>query len=108
MDGEIIDVEHSEARGDFLKSLKKTYSRRKKSDRPKTFKGKLKRAGGLIPAVALAKAGGVGRNRQEQETRGAKKPGRRAMQKRAIARAMRKRRPQKPVVQNAKTFFKEV
>ena len=37
MDGEIIDLDinedTSEARGDFRKSLKKTYSRRKKGDR---------------------------------------------------------------------------
>ena len=49
--------EFSEARGDFLKSLKKTYSRRSDKNKPKTFGDKLKRAGGLIPIVALAKAG---------------------------------------------------
>ena len=44
MDGEIIDIDHSEARGKFLKSLKSTYSRRPKGQRPKTTKERFKRA----------------------------------------------------------------
>ena len=111
MDGEIIDIDHSEARGKFLKSLKSTYSRRPKGQRPKTTKERFKRAGGLIPAVALAKAAGAGKRKgsvsrrrpasQEQiEGRPKRRIGRRAMQK------AKARQSAKPSVVNAHTYFK--
>tara|TARA_R100000900_G_C3330837_1_gene163381 strand:+ start:828 stop:1175 length:348 start_codon:yes stop_codon:yes gene_type:complete len=113
MDGEIIDLDHSEARGKFLKSLKKTYSRRPKGQRPKTTKERFKRAGGLIPGVALAKAAGAGRkrrkgsvsrrrpeNQEKIEGRPKRGLGRRAMQK------AKARQSAKPSVVNAHTYFK--
>tara|TARA_R110000803_G_scaffold128158_5_gene195575 strand:- start:3758 stop:4126 length:369 start_codon:yes stop_codon:yes gene_type:complete len=120
MDGEIIDIEHSEARGGFLKSLKKTYSRRSDRNAPKTTKDKLKRVGGLIPLVALAKAGGMGKNntrgsvsrrrpvsQEKIEGRPKIKEGQRAMQKRKLKRkAKRNMRSEPSSVLDAKEYFR--
>tara|TARA_R110001606_G_scaffold317678_4_gene464559 strand:- start:396 stop:761 length:366 start_codon:yes stop_codon:yes gene_type:complete len=119
MDGENIDIDHSEARGDFLKSLKKTYSRRSDRDAPKTTKDRLKRVGGLIPLVALAKAGGMGKDKSRGSTsrkrpvsrrrpvsqekiegRPKRKLGRRAIEK------AKARQSVKPSVVNAHKYFK--
>lgn len=55
-DGEVSDLEFSDVGGGFIKSIKKTYSRRSDAEAPKTFGDKLKRAGSFIPLVALTKA----------------------------------------------------
>ena len=113
MDGEDLGIEFSEARGDFLKSLKKTYSRRKKGSRPKTAKERLKRAGGLIPIVALSKAGmdSMGRKKKSTSRRrprgqeridGPPKPlGQRARQKAKRKRVMKSQ----SVANHAKAYF---
>ena len=55
---------------DFKNSLRKTYSRRSKRDKPKTFGEKAKRLGGLIPIVALGKAGIEAARKRKAQRRG--------------------------------------
>ena len=69
-----IDETQSNAFGrDFVKSLKKTYKRRPKSRRPKTFRDRAKRAGELIPIVALGKAG-ISAGRKSSNRRRRRRP----------------------------------